>query len=623
MKLTAKIHGKTAIGIAGFALASCSPNLEQSSGSPAAADLIGSQIEEREGALTENSMRDVYFGETHLHTAYSLDAFIGGTRLTPDDAYRFARGEQVLVNGEGRQISRPLDFAAVTDHAEYLGEMYSALTEGAPGHDHPEAVQLRELQSVAERTRWFVRLVIANSRSGSPQHAPFYAGEETLRSAWQTTINAAQRHYRPGQFTTLIGFEWSAVQSGGNMHRNILFRGANVPQTPISSIDTTDEQALWRWLASQEAAGHRAFAIPHNSNGSKGLMFADEPVDGDYARTRARFEPLVEMMQVKGNSEVHRSLWPADEFADFENADSVQNSSGRTFRLESFVRWGVIRGLAHRARLGINPFQHGFVGGTDSHSGTPGDTEEANYAGAHSDADNTVELRREGDIAGWMNNRDANPGTLTGVWATRNTRGSIWDAMRARETFATSGTRIRVRFFGGAGLDENPADADQMIQEGYAQGVPMGGLLSASPSAPIFTVWAMKDPDGANLDRIQIIKGWVDSDGTPQERIIDIVWSGDRQRGADGSLPSVGNTVDLATARYRNSIGAPVLMGSWRDPEFDPDQHALYYVRVLEIPTPRWSTYDAIRNGLPLLSDVPSTIQERAWTSPIWYSPAA
>jgi hypothetical protein len=580
-----------------------------------------------EAQVPEAPLKNAYFGETHLHTSYSLDAYIGGARLTPADAYRYARGETVMLDGQPHSIVKPLDFAAVTDHAEYIGEMYSTQVDGAPGHDQEKLEELRGLKTTDEREKWYVWQVALPAKFGRRTHPSFYAGPETTRSAWQDVfIKAAREAYVPGRFTTLVGFEWTAVQDGGNMHRNVLFRDMNVPEAPLTAIDTNNEEKLWAWMGQQEAAGSKLFAIPHNSNASKGLMFAPQdksgkPLDAGYARTRGKWEPLIEMMQVKGNSEVVASLWTTDEFADFENAPTIQDYRDRTFKKQSFVRWAVIKGLAYQRDLGVNPYKLGFVGGTDSHNGTPGDVVEENFVGAHGAADNTVAMRRTSEIPNWVQAREENPGALAGVWATRNTRGAIWDAMHSRETFATSGTRIKPRFFCGPGLPAETADPMSLVRDGYAQGVPMGGTLAAAGKAPTCTVYASKDPDGANLDRIQIIKGWTDAQGEPQEKIIDVAWSGDRRLGSDGRLPPVGNPVDLKTASYQNSIGSPELIGSWTDPDFDPKQPALYYMRVIEIPTPRWTTYDAVRNGLPLLADVPATIQERAWTSPIWYLP--
>ena len=589
---------------------------------PKAADTVAAV----EAAVPENPLKNAYFGETHVHTSYSLDAYIGGARLTPDDAYRFAKGEEVIIHGDKHSIGRPLDFAAVTDHAEYLGEMYSTQVAGALGYDNPQLVELRGLTKFEEQEAWFLKYVISVNRGDAkPAHPPFYAGAETTKSAWKVELEAAAKHYAPGRFTTIPAFEWSGAPKGANLHRNVFFRDMNVPDAPMSYIEGNREDELWKWMATAEKNGSKVFAVPHNSNASKKIMFGSvdgegKPFTAEYARTRNHFEPLIEMMQIKGNSEVHRNFWGADEFADFENADSLGNYSQRGIHKENFVRWGVIKGLDYKAKLGTNPFQYGFVGGTDNHNGAASDVAENDFIGSHGPADGTVARRRSGEVGGWLLGKDLNPGAITGVWALKNTRGAIWDAMKARETFATSGTRIKLRFFGGAGLPAKSADAATLIANGYKLGVPMGGVLTQT-AAPTFTVYAEKDVDGANLDRIQIVKGWVDAKGEPQERIIDVVWSGNRKLDNKGKLSAMGDTVDLRTATYSNSIGAPTLMGTWTDTDFDSAQNALYYARVLEIPTPRWSTFDAVKNNLPLLKDVPATVQERAWASPIWYTP--
>jgi hypothetical protein len=581
--------------------------------------------------IASNPLKEAYFGEQHLHTAYSLDAYLGGTRLTPSDAYRFAKGDEVEVNGEKVRLHTPLDWAAVTDHAEYLGEMYSTMVEGAPGHDHPQLKELRSMTSYEDREKWFLEYVQKANRGTTPQHAPFYAGPESAVGGWKVALAAAAEHYEPGTFTTIPAFEWSAAPKGGNLHRNVFFRDTNVPDRPMSYVDINREEGLWTWMAGLEKQGMKVIAIPHNSNASKGMMFAPrdskgDPINLEYAEMRSRYEPLIEVMQIKGNSEVHRWFWAADEFANFENADSLGDYSGRdlkAFGKQNWVRWALTKGLAYERSLGVNPYHYGIVGGTDTHNGTPSNVDEDNFAiGSHGSADGTVERRRTSEIGGWLKGKDLNPGSLTGVWAPQNTREAIWDAMKARETFATSGPRIKVRFFGHLGAVQKPADAKGLVETGYAQGVPMGGTLKAGTGAPSFTVWAMKGPDDANLDRIQIVKGWVDAKGEPQDRVYDVVWSGDRKPGKDGKVPAVGNTVDVTKATYTNTIGSTELMGTWTDPSFDPKQGALYYVRVLQIPTPRWSTYDAVRAGLPLLEGVAATVQERAWSSPIWYAPA-
>jgi hypothetical protein len=584
-------------------------------------------------AVPSNPLKNAYFGEQHLHTAYSLDAYIGGARLTPSDAYRFAKGEEVQVDGTKLRISAPLDWAAVTDHAEYIGEMYSTMTPGAPGYDNEQLKQLRNLEGYEERERWFLEYVQKPNRGTAPKHAPFFAGNETAVSGWQQILAAAEQHYQPGRFTTIPAFEWSAAPQGANLHRNVFFRDMKVPERPMSYVDINREDGLWAWMAELEKQGMTVIAIPHNSNASKGMMFpaetaAGKPLDRGYAEMRSRFEPLIEMMQVKGNSEVHRWFWSADEFAGFENADSIGDYSGRDlkkFGKHNWVRWGLGKGLDYEKSLGVNPFKYGIVGGTDNHNGTPSNVEESNFlAGSHGAADGTVALRRNGEVGGWIKGKDLNPGSLTGVWAPQNTREAIFDGLKSRETFATSGPRIKVRFFGQLGAAGAPADYRTLVERGYAKGVPMGGTLKGrGTGAPSFTVWAMKEPDGANLDRIQIVKGWVDAQGEPQDQVFDVVWSGDRKKDATGKVPAVGNTVDVTKALYTNTIGSGELMGTWNDADFDPKQGAVYYVRVLLIPTPRWSTYDAVRAGLPLLEGVAATVQERAWTSPIWYTPGS
>jgi hypothetical protein len=593
---------------------------------PAGTADAGSTADGARAAIASTPLREVYFGETHVHGAYSLDAYIGGARLGPDEQYRFAKGGTVILYGKPHSIGRPLDFVALSDHAEYIGEMYSAIVPDAPGHGQEQLEQLRNLSSPDERRAWFAKYVVENNRGANPRHPPFFQGFDTTKSAWNLMVEAAERHNDPGRFTALIAFEWSAAPGGANLHRNVIFRDANVPDMPVSSYEVRREDELWEWMAQLEAEGMEVLAIPHNSNASKGMMFpevnaAGDPIDLDYAEKRQRFEPLIEMMQIKGNSEVHARFWSNDEFADFENATSLARFSGRTIDEKNFVRWGLKRGLAFERAVGSNPFKYGFIGGTDNHNGASSDVAENDWVGSHGPEDGSVEARRTGEVGGWADSRDLNPGSLAGVWATENTRAAIFDAMKRRETFATSGPRIKVRFFGGNDLPGDPSDPRRLVEQGYELGVPMGSDLDPTEGGPTFTVHAMKDPAGANLDRIQIIKGWVDAVGGLREKVVDVVWSGNRTPGPDGKLPAVGNTVDLTTATYTNAIGAPQLMGSWRDDDFDPAQHALYYVRVLEIPTPRWSTYDAVRNGLPLLEDVPATIQERAWTSPIWYSP--
>ena len=613
-------------------LAACHKTTDQEQ-AVTAAPAVSAEAAPAEPTLPSNPLKEAYFGEQHLHTQYSLDAYLGGAALSPDGADRFAQGEEVEVSGVKFKIDQPLDWAAVTDHAEYIGEMFSTLNEGVLGSDNPQIQELRGITAYEEREKWFLEYVIKSNRgAGKPAHPPFYAGPETSKSGWKQILEATAANYKPGKFTTIPAYEWSGAPSGGNLHRNIFFRDIDkVPEQVMGLAEINREDGLWKWLAELEAQGIRGLAIAHNSNASKGMMFDPNkpdgmPIDAEYASMRNKYERAIEMMQIKGNSEVHRSFWAADEFANFENADSLGLFSGRDlnkFGKTNWVRWGLGKGLVYQKSFGVNPYQYGIVGGTDSHNGTMSNVAEDKFmAGSHGGADATVERRRTGEVGGWLKGPDLNPGSITGVWAPQNTREAIWDAMKARETFATSGPRIKVRFFGRLGSTATPADARSLVENGYAQGVPMGGTLARGNGAPSFAVWAMKEADGANLDRIQIVKGWVDAAGEPQDRVFDVVWSGDRKPGQDGKLPAVGDTVDLKSATYTNSIGSAELIGTWSDPGFDPAQSALYYVRVLQIPTPRWSTYDAVRAGLPLLEGVPATVQERAWSSPIWYTPA-
>ena len=578
--------------------------------------------------IPNNPLKEAYFGETHLHTAFSLDAYLGGTRLMPTDAYRFAKGEEVEVNGEKIRISKPLDFCAVTDHAEYLGEMYANANPGSTGYDHEKLVELRSITDYDEREKWFFKYVVSANRGDVPEHTSFYPGEESVKNAWKTILDAAKEHYEPGKFTTIPAYEWSAAPQGGNLHRNVFFRDIDkVPDFVPGYADINREEELWEWMKGIEDQGMQVFAAPHNSNASKGMMFNSKdskgkPIDLEYVEMRNRFEPLVEMMQIKGNSEVHPNFWANDEFADFENANSIQDYSDRTFSKQDFVRDALARGLDYENKLGVNPYQYGFIGGTDNHNGTPSNLTESNFKiGSHGSADGSIDRRRNHEVGGWIKGVDLTPGAMTGVWAPRNTREDIWDAMKNKETFATSGTRMKVRFFGGFGLNEKPKNYEALVKDGYDNGVPMGKTLKKGEGSPTFSFWAIKDPDQANLDRIQIIKGWVTDDGKTHDKVYDVAWSDNRKKDKNGKLAPVGNTVDLKTAKYTNTIGSATLTGTWTDPDFNPNKNVVYYVRVLEIPTPRFSTYDAVRAGLPLLEGVKSTIQERAWASPIWYSP--
>jgi hypothetical protein len=551
-----------------------------------------------------------------------MDAFIGGTRLTPDDAYRFAKGEEVRVNGSPHRIKRPLDFVAVTDHSEFMGEAFSLMNPGAPGYDHPVAQSFREAKDLETALGLYNQYVLTPLSTGGDPHPPFFQGESAIASTWQKNVEATEAHYEPGTFTTIHAYEWTSAPGGANLHRNVLFRDANVPEIPFSSNESQDPEDLWAWMKGQRDRGRQVFAMPHNANESKGLDFPEttlsgEPIDAGYVALRASMEPLIEMMQVKGNSEVVPQFWQADEFAGFENAESLQDYNDRVFMKQNFVRYGLGRGLKYRADLGTNPFKYGFVGGTDNHNGSPGNVAEDNYrVGSHGLTDRDPADRAANVLDGEMMIADTNPGAITGVWATSNTRGAIWDAMAAKETFATSGPRLQVRAFAGQGFRETYDSYEALVTDGYEKGVPMGGNYRGK-KAPQILVWAAKDPEGPNLDRIQIIKGWLDN-GDIRDRVYDVVASDERMN-EDGTVTPIDAPVDLDTGRFNTEKGDAQLMGVWTDPDFDPAQEAFYYVRVLQLPTARWTLFDEIREGVTYPDEVKRQIVERAWASPIWY----
>jgi len=605
---------------------------------------------------TPPRQRRVFFGELHLHTALSLDAWSYGTKLLPDDAYRFGRGDTVMVpavqvakeeggSPSGEVAARrawPLDFMAVTDHSENLGTML-------PLDDPQSAFAQSELGKTfkAHPSLAFSRKVEAR-RDGAVA-PPELRDPEAMRQAWDRVIKAANDHYSPGKFTTFIAYEWSSLPNGRNLHRNVIFNADHAPP-PFTADQSQRAEDLWTYLEGVRAQGIDVIAIPHNGNASGGLMYDwndsdGKPIDEAYAQRRAMNEPLTEIVQIKGQSDTVPALSPNDEFADFEIFDHLLGSpTNRSAPPGSYVRDAFGRGLVIQAKVGANPFKYGVVGGSDIHNGLSASSEEASAGGQFGIDPNT--MLPQGDeakrVLGLLPPVNADTGAeipnatdaqrriiverssagLTGVWAEENNRDSIFAALKRKETFATSGTRIRVRMFAAWKIPPRILKENDWVAQAYAQGVPMGGDLPARPrdaAAPTFLVQAARDPDGANLDRIQIIKIWLDG-AHYQEQVFDIAVSG--HRGVDPRshrATPVGSTVDLSSGRYTNTIGAPVLTALWRDPQFDAAKPAVYYARVLEIPTPRWSTLLAIKNHLPLSPYVPATIQERAWSSPIWY----
>jgi Protein of unknown function (DUF3604) len=583
-----------------------------------------------------NPEREAWFGDLHLHTNYSFDAYLEfGAQVDPDGAYRFARGESGKFLGEQvKRSSPPLDFMAVTDHAEFLGVLNtiedpasalarSEIGKGFKAWDPQAVTQLRK-------------------SSDSIEGVPSEDVKKAMQSAWQREMDAANSNYRPGTFTTFIAYEWTSAPGAQNLHRNVIFRGDRAPD-PFTAIDSKRPEDLWAWLESIRKQGYEALAIPHNPNGSNGLMFdwvdsSGKPIDEKYAEQRAANEPLLEIVQNKGQSETHPALSANDEFASFEVFDFAQRfRKDHSSKVDgSYVRQGLGRGLEIAQHTGgVNPFKYGFVGASDYHDGLS-DSSESAYGGLQV----AVDAHAVPPLDSWMDRtvgrvpgeREGLTGELyqsgsaglTGVWAEQNTRESIFAALRRKETFATSGTRLKLRFFGSWSFKETLLGSKNWVRKAYHLGVPMGAdLPTGSPgkAVPGFAVWAMKDPNGANLDRLQIVKVWLEG-GKYVEKVYDVALSNGRRVDLHtGKAPAVGNTVNLHDATYTNTIGATELTALWRDPRFDPKEPAVYYLRALEIPTPRWSTIVAVKRGEPLPDGIPATIQERGWSSPIWYSP--
>ena len=566
-----------------------------------------------------------YFGDLHLHTSYSFDAFVFGTTATPDDAYNFAEGAPVRhPSGAVYQLKKPLDFLAVTDHAEYLGLTRAMSDLSSPASKSPIARRYADPDGsgrAAAFQAWLSALEGISDRAilGDPNVLKTVGSD-----AWERIVEAANRNNEPGKFTAFIGYEFTSMPDGKNLHRNVIFRGDHAPQ-PFSAVDSANPEDLWAFLEAQRRRGIQALVIPHNPNVSDGAMFGFEDFNGkpftaDYARKRAFYERLVEVTQIKGQSETNPALSPNDEFAAFQIYDNYLTSKKKITKFAgSYARDALRAGLVMYESEGVNPYKFGLVGGSDSHTAIQPNYE-WNNSGGHGIVDGTPEARLDCTYCQGADVRKFGTAGLTGVWAPRNTREAIFDALARREAFATTGPRILVRFFAGYGLAGIEPGKRDWVDAAYQGGVPMGGELAAAPGqAPQFLVWAQKDPDSANLDRIQIIKVWT-KDGQSHERISDVAWSAKRVPDAKtGRIGSVGSTVDLATVTYRNTIGATMLSARWRDPEFDPKVNAAYYARVLEIPTPRWTDYDAKRLGRPMPTDLPTSQQERAFTSPIWY----
>lgn len=581
------------------------------------------------------------WGELHLHTSWSADAIAAGTRVGPDEALRYAEGKEITSStGQAVRLSRPYDWMMVADHSDAMGVMSAVLEGKSSLMTDPTLKRWHEgMQAGGEDASKVVMEIITLQGQGKLPEA--MTDTKVQMDTWKDMTEIVESHNKPGTFTALIGYEWTSNYGGGNnLHRNIVYRDGKAladQVRPLTTFDTEIPNQLWDWMQGyEEKTGGQVLAVPHNGNLSNGLMFSTEtpdgkPIDAKWAEARARWEPLYEVTQSKGTSEQHPSLAPADEFANFEiwdkgNLNVVPKEPGMIER--EYAREALKNGLKLEEEFGTNPFKFGLVGSTDDHTGISS-AEENNFFGKFPASEPSAE-RSTGNAFDFEGRtvKDWQLGAsgLTAVWAEENTRASIWDAMKRKEVYATTGTRILVRFFGGWDFKPEDVLSRNPGAVGYGKGVPMGGDLTTPDNgakAPSFLVAALKDSFSGNLDRIQIIKGWLDKAGKPQEKVYNVVWSGDRKLDKDGNLPSIGNTVDVANATWTNTIGSSELITVWQDPDFDPSLKAFYYARVIEIPTPRWTAYDKAYFADAKFSDeVPMTVTERAYTSPIWYTPS-
>ena len=622
---------------------------------PAAKASVSPAVRDYSPYAGRNYPTRVLWGDTHHHTANSGDAFAAGNRLTPEQSYRLARGEEVVTStGIPAKLSRPLDFLVVSDHAEGLGLMQEVYKGNPAFVSDPKLAEWNKGMQAGGEAAAQVQTEIVKAQATDTLPGPIKDPKiigPVMKSVWQQYTATAEKYNEPGRFTAMIGYEWTSVPGGNNLHRNVLFRDGKdrADQVfPFSSWQSEDPEKLWAWMdAYENKTGGSLLAIPHNGNLSNGRMFeltdfSGQPLTRDYAARRARWEVLQEIIQTKGNSETHPLLSPNDEFAgdlgmvgwEYGNLTLTEKPLTKDMMPTNYLRAGLMRGLEQEAKLGVNPFKFGVVGSTDVHNSLTA-IEEDNFFGKMPYQEPSP---HRWDHVSKVSSWDASLGPertrytwhymaagYAAVWATDNTREAIWDAMKRKEVYGTSGTRITLRFFGGWDFEPGDLKNRNFAWVGYQKGVPMGGDLKKAPSgkAPTFLVVAMKDPMFGNLDRIQIVKAWLGRDGKAEERVYDVAWADADRRKPDehGKLPPVGNTVDVANATWTNTIGDPELGTVWTDPDFDPTQPALYYARAIEIPTPRWTAYDQLRFGIKMAPEVPMTQQERAWSSPIWYSP--
>ncbi|MBB6521027.1 DUF3604 domain-containing protein [Pseudoteredinibacter isoporae] len=607
--------------------------------------LVSAEEQSYSPYVQPNYPDNVYFGDTHLHTVNSFDAGALGARIDPAGAYRFAQGEEITsASGQRVKLKRPLDFLVVADHSDELG-FFPQLLSGSP-------------KMLADKTgrRWYeafteggkkgleasMESILMQIGGTFPKALQSRPGSHGFDSTWKQNAKAADEANDPGRFTALIGYEWTLQPGGNNVHRNVIYRdGADValqtsPFTTAGAGGSDDPRDLWKWMSEHEKkTGGKVLAIPHNGNLSNGLMFPEvepatgKPISKAYAETRMRWEPIVEVTQIKGDGEAHPLLSPNDEFADYGTWDhgNLNLSADKIddMLLYEYARSALKIGLKIESEIGANPYKFGLIGATDSHTGMA-TAAENNFFGKHSlmephagRPEHIVGQFGQKKVFGWQQVA----GGLAAVWAKENTREAIFDAMMRKDVYATTGPRMIVRMFGGWSFSTGDEKRSNLAEFAYQHGVSMGGDLyrTKQGKSPRFIVTASKDPDSGNLDRIQIVKGWVDRDGASHERVYNVAWSGNRTLNSEGKLAPVGNTVDISKAAWSNTIGEAELSTTWEDPDFRSDQRAFYYARVLEIPTPSWVLYDAIRFQTPLPKSVAKTTQERAYTSPIWYTP--
>ncbi|HXB92979.1 MAG TPA: DUF3604 domain-containing protein [Puia sp.] len=571
-----------------------------------------------------NPEKNCYFGSTHTHSTMSFDAYNFGCRTTPDQTYDFDAGGEIEYLGVKMQRKQGLDFTCLTDHAEYLGVNQLLIDTTNPLSKSPVGL----LVNAGNTDSAFKAYSLMGLSMIHQTPIDYLVDPKVVAKNWKYEIDIANKHYKPGKYTTIHSYEWTAAPGFANMHRNVFFRGDKVPDVIYSALNSNKPEDLWNWMETQRKTGIDVFAISHNGNISNGLMYPmkdtyGNPLDMAYAERRITNEPLAELMQTKGTSETHPELSPNDEFANYElYVNLLYPGKAVPSKISGgYIREALGHGLELSQSMGGNPYKMGVVGGTDMHSGINA-TEEYNFPGSHAGGDNTAKKRLYDNNGVGTDVIKEAAAALTGVWAEENTREAIFDAMKRKEVFCTSGQLMRIRLFGGWDFDANTMKSDAWVKTAYARGVPMGGDLpvAGSAKAPTFIMQAIKDPNSGNLDRIQVIKVSL-KNGKYFEKIYNVAWSGDRKPDASGKLPPVGNTVDVKNASYTNTIGSAELSAFWRDPDFDASVPSCYYIRVLEIPVPRWSTYDAKSLGVEVPKGNPTSIQERAWSSAIWYTP--